>query len=91
MKNKVLILLTVLILTANAGFCLPLAAKSAAIKFSLAMAGVALSSVLIFAGLSIYNKLRSGYMSNLSPEEEVLQTPKTKAEAIKFFIRKNRI
>lgn len=92
MKYK--FLLITLFLTTNAGFCETTARNavihSAMIKFALAMAGVIISSIVIFAGLSIYNKffVKS---SNLSPEEEIVKTPKTVEEAIKFFINKNRL
>ena len=55
------------------------------------MGGVVISSLLIFVGLTIYNKIRSGLTGDLTPEEEVLKTPKTKESAIQFFIRKNRL
>lgn len=79
-------------ITANAGFCLPLHVKNTIIKFSYAMGGVILSSLLIFLGLSIYNKFRSNALNEkTSVDEEILKTPKTKDDAIKFFIRKNRL
>lgn len=90
MKNK--LLLITLFLTTNAGFCATTArtavVHSAIIKFTLAMAGVIISSIVIFAGLSIYNKffVKS---SNFSSEEEIVKAPKTKEDAIKFFINKN--
>ena len=55
------------------------------------MCGVVISSLLIFVGLTIYNKIRSNITGDLTFEEEVLKTPKTKDDAIKFFIRKNRL
>lgn len=85
MKNKLFIILSTLILTAQTVYSA--AVKSVVVKFSLAMGGVVLSSVLIFLGLTIYNKLRD----SITPEEEILKHPKTKDEAIKFFIRKNKI
>lgn len=91
MKNRIFLTLLTVLLTANAGYCLPLSVKSAVIKFSFAMGGVVLSSLLIFVGLTIYNKIRSGLSGDLTPEEEVLKTPKTKESAIQFFIRKNRL
>ena len=91
MKNKLFITLLTILLTANAGFCLPLSVKSAIIKFSFAMGGVVISSLLIFVGLTIYNKIRSELTGDLTPEEEVLKTPNTKESAIQFFIRKNRL
>lgn len=91
MKNKIILTLFTVLLTANAGFCLPLSVKSTIIKFSFAMCGVVISSLLIFLGLTVYNKIHSGSKAELSAEEEVLKTPKSKDDAIKFFIRKNRL
>lgn len=91
MKNRLLILLTAILFTQNAVFCMPYTVKTTIIKFSLATGGVVLSSLLIFLGLTVYNNIRSNIVKELSPEEEVLKTPKTKEDAIKFFIRKNRL
>lgn len=90
MKNKIILLITILLST-NAGYTMPASAHEVMIKFSIAMIGVLASTVAIFVGLSIYNKIRNNLGINLSPEEEILKTPKTKDEAIKFFIRKNKI
>lgn len=90
-KNKVVITILTMILAANAGYSMPASAHSVIVKFSLAMVGVLISTLLIFVGLTIYNKIRENYLSDLSPEEEVLKTPKTRDEAIRFFIRKNKI
>lgn len=94
LKNKFLITIFTLILTANTGFCEE--ARAAVvhdifIKFVLAMGGVIVSSIIIFLGLHIYNKMFYGQNRNLTYEEEILKTPKTKEEAIRFFIRKNRV
>ena len=78
-------------MTANAGYTMPAAAKGVLIKFSVAMTGVVVSTLLIYVGLTVYNKIRSKFCDNISPEEEVLKHPKTKDEAIKFYIRKNKI
>ena len=91
MKNKILFILLSLLLTGNAGFSAPAPVSSVIVKFSLAMGGVLISTLVIFLGLTIYNKIRTKVLGELSPEEEVLRTPKTKDEAIKFFIRKNKI
>ena len=91
MKNKFILTILTFLLTAQAGFCFPPAVKDVAVKFSFAMAGVVLSSLVIFLGLTVYNKMRNNKNVELSPEEEVLRTPKTVDEAIKFYIRKNRL
>ena len=90
MKNKIFLTFLTIILTANAGFSLPLSVKNVVVKFSYAMGGVLVSSLLIFLALSIYNKLKTNNIGETS-EEEILKTPKTKDDAINFFIRKNRL
>lgn len=55
------------------------------------MGGVALSSIIIFAGLTVYNKFFVKQQRPHSLEEEILKTPKTTEEAIKFFINKNKL
>ncbi len=93
MKNK--LLLITLFLTTNAGFCETTARNavvhSALIKFGLAMGGVALSSFVIFAGLTIYNKIFVKQDKFQRLDEDLTKTPKTTEEAIKLFIRKNRL
>ena len=92
MKNKIYSLLITFLITGNAGWC---AARPSdiAVKFILAMAGVVISSVVIFLGLSIYNKIivKGNTQSASSAEDEVLKTPKTVDDAIKFFINRNRL
>jgi len=93
LKNK--LLLITLFLTTNAGFCETTARNavvhSALIKFGLAMGGVALSSFVIFAGLTIYNKIFVKQDKFQRLDEDLTKTPKTTEEAIKLFIRKNRL
>lgn len=94
MKNKIFTtLLTLIILTANAGYCSARSAvvQNIAIKFGLAMVGVVVSSIMIYLILAIYNKIISKNNNLLSENEEILKTPKTVDEAIKFFIYKNRL
>lgn len=55
------------------------------------MGGVALSSIIIFTGLTVYNKFFVKQQRPHSLEEEILKTPKTTEEAIKFFINKNKL
>lgn len=91
MKNKFILTMLTLFLTTQAGFCRPLTIKEVIVKFSSGM-GVALISVLIiFLGVVLYNKIRSNKNVELTPEEEVLRTPKSVDEAVKFYIRKNRL
>lgn len=95
MKNKFFnTLLTFIFLTANAGLCEQTRSAvmhNTIIKFGLAMGGVALSSIIIFAGLTVYNRLFVKQQKVHSPEEEILKTPRTPEEAIKFFINKNKL
>ncbi len=82
-----------MILTANAGLCEQTrsAGMSMAItKFVLAMGGVLLSSVIIYVGLTVYNKFFVKSRSH-SLEEEILKTPKTVDDAVRFFIHKNKL
>lgn len=60
------------------------------IKFVIAMAGVMLASVVIWAGLAVYNKILTRKIQAPS-EDEVLKSLKTIDEAVKFFISKNRL
>ena len=95
MKNKILnTFFTFIFLTANAGLCEQTRSAvmhNAIIKFGLAMGGVALSSIIIFVGLTIYNKFFVSQNRPHSIEEEILKTPKTSDDAIKFFINKNKL
>ena len=80
-------------MTANAGLCEQ--ARSAALntaisKFLLAMGGVVLSSLIIFVGLTLYNNVFVRARRH-SVEDEILRTPRTTDEAIKFFIHKNKL
>ncbi len=74
-----------LLITANAGFCAS-DIRTAAVKFGLAMAGVILSSLFIYFGLTVYNKF-----AVKKNEDEILISPKNKDEAVKFFINRNRL
>lgn len=68
------------------------AKHEAIIKFAIAMAGVMLSSFVIFAGLWIYNKFfvdKSLFPNN--DKDDVLNTPKTVEEAVTFFIKRNKL
>ena len=84
--------------SSNYTFKQPVSKKKIAKKFLFAMLGVVISSVVLFILLSIYNKIRSvliGEMSgNKSDAEEngttVLQTPDTLTDAIKTFLDKTK-
>lgn len=62
------------------------------IKFTITMAGVVLSCVLIWGGLTIYNKFFVKTSTRrISPDDDILKTPKTIEEAVTFFIKKNKL
>lgn len=61
-------------------------------KFILTMAGVILSSIVIWGGLSIYNRFFVPAGKDINPlEEEDLNTPKTIEDAVTFFIKRNKL
>ncbi len=95
MKNKIFnTIFTLLFLTANAGLCeqtRTAVIQTPLIKFALAMGGVILSSIVIFAGLKIYKKMFVDKKNHDIIKDEILKTPKTTEEAIKFFINKNKL
>lgn len=76
----------------------PVSKKKIAKKFILAMLGVAVSSIVLFVLLTLYNKVRetiaetSGGVQNLNQKEEEtsLRTPETLTEAVKTFIDKTK-
>lgn len=93
LKNKLILTITLLIFTANAGLCeqtRTVAVQALMIKFIIAMAGVMLASFVIWAGLAVYNKILTKSNTTASGEE-ILKTPKTTEEAIRFFIQKNKL
>lgn len=80
-------------LTVNAGLCEQARNTSMTTtitKFALAMGGVVLSSLIIFVGLTVYNKFFVKIRKH-SIEEEILRTPKTVDDAVNFFIHKNKL
>lgn len=83
-----------LLLTTNAGFCAQqtrtVAVNDLIIKFTVAMVGVIVASVVIWLGLAVYNKILAGKNME-SYEDDILKTPKTVDDAVKFFIKKNRL
>lgn len=81
--------MAVIIFTANPAFCAPISIKQTAIKFLFAMGGVALSSFIIFAGLTIYNKVFVKRAK--ADEDDDLTTPDSIDDAVVFFIKKNKL
>lgn len=105
---SIIILTGIIILSVNAGFCteqiaqhvpseqaIPVKETAVSLtvtKFIITMAGVLLSSIVIWAGLTIYNKFfvkNNGHRSSLN--DDILNTPKTIVEAVTFFIKKNKL
>lgn len=79
-----------LLLTTNAGFCTQTrTVHDIMIKFVIAMIGTIIASIVIWIGLTIYNRILLNNKSNVS--EEILKSPKTIDDAVKFFISKNRL
>ena len=66
----------------------PVNKKKIVKKFLFAMLGVGLSSVIIYIGLTIYNKIREGFSSKtaISSNKTSLTIPDTTNEAIKSFL-----
>jgi len=73
---------------------IPMGRKQLAMKFLLAMFGVGVSSVVIFVGLSIYNKLMYGTTqnrkNNASTEDDNYKTPSNMKEALDIFLNKTK-
>lgn len=70
----------------------PVSKKKIAKKFLAAMGGVAASSFIIFFLLTVYNRLREGYMgcSKKEYEEDSLESPTDMLEAVKIFLEKTK-
>ncbi len=112
-----LVLLGILILSANTGLCVeeiaqhvpaavtqnaaqtaaqttaPTELKATIIKFIITMIGVIASSLVIWGGLTVYNKFFVMKKENLLPKQEGedLGTPKTVEDAVVFFIKRNKL
>ncbi len=68
------------------------AMKTMVTKFSLAMAGVVVFSILISVGLSLYNKFFvSSQIKDYKLSKDSLRTPRDTEEAVLMFITKNRL
>lgn len=71
----------------------PVSKRKIAKKFLLAMAGVGISSVLLFVLLSLYNRIRTGIVPNKqeSPTGETsLVTPDNLQDAVRTFLEKTK-
>ena len=67
----------------------PVSKKKIVLKFALAMLGVVISSLVIYIGLSLYNKIRDGISNNASEfmeEDAQLSSPHDFTDAVKSFL-----
>lgn len=95
-KNLLNAILVVLLCTTNFAFAAGAShtaeIKTIAVKFVLAMLGVALFSILIFVGLSLYNKFFvASQIKDYKLGKDSLRTPRDIDEAVMLFITKNRL
>jgi hypothetical protein len=69
----------------------PIGKRELAMKFLLAMLGVATSSVVIYVGLSMYNKfVYSGNKVVINEDDNEFKTPTNMKEAINIFLKKTK-
>ena len=66
--------------------------KTVMSKFGLAMGGVVAFSLILYIGLSLYNKFFVGeQIKDFKLRKDSLRTPADKEEAVMMFIAKNRL
>lgn len=66
--------------------------KSFVIKIILAMGGVGISTLLLFGGLSLYNRFFvATQLKDFKLSKESLRNPMDKNDAVMMFITKNRL
>jgi len=66
--------------------------KTVMTKFGFAMGGVVAFSLILFIGLSLYNKFFVGeQIKDFKLRKDSLRTPADKDEAVMMFIAKNRL
>ena len=72
------------------GYKEPVSKRKIASKFLKAMAGVGISSFIIFFMLTVYNRFRERFLDQVkTPEGEVtLETPDNLTDAVKIFLDK---
>lgn len=71
----------------------PVSKKKIAKKFLMAMGGVALSSILLFLILTLYNKIRAGFLAPKAEQtngETSLVTPENLTDAVRTFLDKTK-
>lgn len=100
MKNKLIHKLmyaisVVILFTADFAYSAPsakAAIKTLMTKYSLAMFGVVVFSVLIYIGLTVYNKFFvASQVKDFKLSKDSLRTPSDRDEAVMMFITKNRL
>ena len=97
MKNKMtkfLIVLLGVIFTSQASFAAKITPEMKVVitKFGLAMGGVIAFSLILYIGLSLYNKFFVGeQIKDFNLRKDSLRTPADKDEAVMMFIAKNRL
>ncbi|MBD5401693.1 hypothetical protein HDR58_02670 [bacterium] len=88
-------ILVVLFGTANFAFAKSaniVAMKTVAVKFTLAMLVIAVFSIIIFVGLSIYNKFFvPPQIKDFDLNKDSLRSPRDVDEAVRMFIAQNRL
>ena len=78
--------------TANAVQTAEQSKSDAIVKFLIAMGGVALSSIVIFLGLTIYNKFFvDKKLFEPNNPDDALNTPATVEEAVTLYIKRNKL
>jgi len=95
-RNLLYAILVVLFCTTNFAFAQNstnmIILKSTAVKFTLAMLGIVGFSIIIFVGLSLYNKFFvDSRVKDYKLNRDSLRTPSDTDEAVMMFITKNRL
>ena len=92
MKNRISVnlisLVAVILITALPAYCAP-TIKETITKFLYVMGGVTLSSIIIFLGLSIYNKFFVKQQPKNTEENTIFTIPTNIDESIASFIKRN--
>lgn len=97
MKNnfyKIIMTVMAVLFTAMPSFASKLTPemKTVMSKFGLAMGGVVAFSLILYIGLSLYNKFFVGeQIKDFKLRKDSLRTPADKDEAVMMFIAKNRL
>lgn len=70
----------------------PISRKQLAMKFLMAMLGVGASSVIIYVGLSVYNRFIYGSTNTVTKktEDDELKTPNNMKDALSIFLKKTK-